>query len=721
MRYQSVICSFLLVMLFSKATLSQELFFQHYSVKEGLRAQVITSIEFAEGQLYIGTDRGLFVRSGSERFKEIVKDKSGLGYITRLGKTQDENLWIADENGRLYSMNGGVLSNTNFPKGFVNLLNQSIIDQIDRVADYWFVSLVIGAGIYKSNETKWTRLEDTTVKSRFVIMELPNGGLVSGVMDENLKNDLLTVLFRDGHRLEFILSEGNQNSKSLSARLSKDRQVYSRGREVIIFNDKGVIERKFFHANVEHVMEDQEGKIWIGFAEGGLHCFPTGELSSNNFSRYLGRTTVHDMVTDQLGDLWFATSQGLYSLPRLEEAEYSPPDFLRESSASIKKKDNSFKMMQEKEVQGETIITINDVLPKAVISGIRVNMKDTVLQDLYQLGHNENLIEVEFAGLINNRPEAVQFKYKLSGKDTAWTYSTVNKSVYQGLEPGTYNFYVYAQSKQGSWSENPGSLAFIIAPPFYKTQTFYVLILIGLGFVIILVILLLEQLKRRNRMKEEEFKKRVLQSELQALRAQMNPHFTFNTLSSIQNYISKNDGENASKYLSKFAKLIRMIMENAKQTDVPLEDEMNALKLYLELESLRLRDKFDYKIEVDKEIDQQYTRIPSMLIQPYVENAIWHGITNKEGKGRLTVEVIKNGSYLKCIIDDDGIGRKAAMKISEKKKKHISHGMSITSERLDLMNSLNQSDLNVRIEDKMNGSHAPTGTRVEIFIPLKDD
>lgn len=222
-------------------------------------------------------------------------------------------------------------------------------------------------------------------------------------------------------------------------------------------------------------------------------------------------------------------------------------------------------------------------------------------------------------------------------------------------------------------------------------------------------------------MREQEFKKQVLQSELQALRAQMNPHFTFNTLSSIQNYINRNDAENASKYLSKFAKLMRSIMENAKQTHVVLEDELSALALYLELESLRLREKFDYKIQVDPSIDQQYISIPSLLIQPYVENAIWHGITNKEGKGHVNVEINQNGNILKCVIEDDGIGRKAAMKISERKRKHISHGMSITGERLELMNSLNKNKLNVDIIDKVNEDENATGTRVEIFIPIKDD
>ncbi|HAW53183.1 MAG TPA: hypothetical protein DCX54_12795, partial [Flavobacteriales bacterium] len=359
--------------------------------------------------------------------------------------------------------------------------------------------------------------------------------------------------------------------------------------------------------------------------------------------------------------------------------------------------------------------------PSVAISSVKINKRDTGVAEIYQLPYDQNFIELEFIGLINNRPEAVQFKHKLNGLDTAWIYTSNNKAVYQALSPGTYTLNVYAQSKQGSWSELPANLTIIISEPFWKTRSFIALISVGLVFLVLLIVLILEQLKRRNRMREQEFKKQVLQSELQALRAQMNPHFTFNTLSSIQNYISRNDADNASKYLSKFAKLMRTIMENASQTHVPLEDELSALALYLELESLRLREKFKYEIHVDPGIDQQYVSIPSMLIQPYVENAIWHGITNKEGKGHVKIEVVQNGSFLKCIVEDDGIGRKAAMKISERKRKHISQGMSITRDRLELMNSLNKSKLNVDITDKVDENNQAIGTRVEIFIPIKDD
>ena len=694
---------------------AQQLFFQHYRSGQGLKAQIVTSVEWTGKGLVVGTNKGLFTLAG-HRFKALYKSEEH--YITRIGKTSDGRIWVADEFGRMFVLGKNGLRDLPLKTEFRQLIARSIVDQVEADGKTWYISLVIGGGIYTADESRVERLGDTLVRTRYVAMELPGNGMISGVYDESLENDALTILFNDGKRMEVILSESSPQNKSMVRKLSDNRFIYSRGREIIVFSRHGVVERKFFHANIEDVMIDTEGKIWIGFAEGGLHCFPTGELSSNNFSRYLGHTTVSDMAMDGDGDIWFATSQGLYSLPKMKEAKYSPPVFVDQNRRERSPKELGVK---DSSHAREGMAVLPEPAPRAVISSVRINRKDTALHEIYQLNARQNLLEFEFAGLVGNRPEAVQFKYKLVGTDTSWNYATFNKATYQGLAPGTYTFYVYAQNKQGRWSEYPGSVAFIISPPFYRTKTFYLLAGIGFCFLGVLVFLLFEQVKRRSRMREEEFKKRVLQSELQALRAQMNPHFTFNTLSSIQNYISRNDAENASKYLSKFAKLIRIIMENAKQTDVPLKDELHALNLYIELESLRLRDKFEYHIDVQKDIDQQYARIPSMLIQPYVENAIWHGITNKEGKGNLLVSVSRNGTSLKCTVEDDGIGREAAMKIAERKRKHISQGMSITGERLELMNSLNRSGLSVKITDKKNGDGNPAGTKVEIFIPLKDD
>lgn len=206
--------------------------------------------------------------------------------------------------------------------------------------------------------------------------------------------------------------------------------------------------------------------------------------------------------------------------------------------------------------------------------------------------------------------------------------------------------------------------------------------------------------------------------ELKALRAQMNPHFIFNTMSSIQHYITNNDSQAALKYLSKFAKLMRSIMDNSKQPVILVKEELDALKLYLELESMRFKNKFTYTIHVDESVDINYDEIPAMLIQPYVENAILHGIGNKEGKGHLHIVLKKQNGMIICEIEDDGVGRKKAMEMSGKKKStHKSMGMEITRERLEILNLTNESNLSVNITDLVDNAGSPAGTRVEIFVP----
>ena len=197
----------------------------------------------------------------------------------------------------------------------------------------------------------------------------------------------------------------------------------------------------------------------------------------------------------------------------------------------------------------------------------------------------------------------------------------------------------------------------------------------------------------------------------------MNPHFIFNTLNSIQNFISKNESKDASIYLSKFAKLMRATLANTKRQRISLKDEIETLTLYLELEQLRLNNKFSYEILVDETIDTQYEQIPSMLIQPYVENAIWHGISHKEGNGIIRIQFLpENEHLLKCVVEDNGIGRENAIKLKQNTTSP-SFGMNITKERVELLNSLNGNQLSVKINDlKINNQ--PTGTRVELYVPI---
>ncbi len=206
--------------------------------------------------------------------------------------------------------------------------------------------------------------------------------------------------------------------------------------------------------------------------------------------------------------------------------------------------------------------------------------------------------------------------------------------------------------------------------------------------------------------------------ELKSLRTQMNPHFIFNSLNSVNSFISKNDDRSANKYLSQFSRLMRLVLENSKYDFVPLESEANVLELYLSLEHLRFKDKFDYQFNIDEGIDMEGIEIPPMLIQPFIENSIWHGLRYKEVKGNLIVNVKKEGRRLYWIIEDDGIGRKKSAELKTKNQRDgKSTGMRNIEERLKILNQMNKTDMKVKVFD-LDESHQ-SGTRVEISIPYK--
>lgn len=217
-----------------------------------------------------------------------------------------------------------------------------------------------------------------------------------------------------------------------------------------------------------------------------------------------------------------------------------------------------------------------------------------------------------------------------------------------------------------------------------------------------------------------EFEKQIAESEMSALRAQMNPHFIFNVLNSINRYILMSDGETASRYLTQFARLIRLVLENSKTAKVPLEADMEALKLYINMEKLRFLDKFDYKLNIDEEIDQQFTQIPPLLIQPYVENAIWHGLMQKEDGGMLIISLqLENETLLSVTIEDNGIGRtNSALLKSKTALNHKSFGLQMTRDRISIVNRLYGIQTAVKIEDLYDADGEPSGTRVTLTIPV---
>ncbi|HXS55463.1 MAG TPA: tetratricopeptide repeat protein [Hanamia sp.] len=249
-----------------------------------------------------------------------------------------------------------------------------------------------------------------------------------------------------------------------------------------------------------------------------------------------------------------------------------------------------------------------------------------------------------------------------------------------------------------------------------QERTKYNFIFTAASILILASVIIFIFYKRRRDAEEKkheaEFRSQVSETELKALRAQMNPHFIFNSLNSISNYIAKNESGVATEYLNKFAKIMRMILENSEKKTIPLSEELKALELYMQLESKRLDDKFAYSIKVADDIDTENTLMPPMILQPFVENSIWHGIANKEGKGNIRIDISRSGQMLQCIIDDDGLGRKKT-EAPANTKDHLSLGMKITKARIEIMNKARKSNGTVELLD------LTKGMRVSVNLPYE--
>lgn len=219
--------------------------------------------------------------------------------------------------------------------------------------------------------------------------------------------------------------------------------------------------------------------------------------------------------------------------------------------------------------------------------------------------------------------------------------------------------------------------------------------------------------KKRERIKAKH-EKELLELEAKALRAQMNPHFIFNCMNSIKSLIQQKDEDKAVHYLTTFSKLIRTIFQNSDKREITLYDEIETCRLYAQLESMRFENKFNYQFNVDEGVDMKSVMVPALIVQPFIENAIWHGIIpNKEG-GCVTLTVEKKRDAIYCIIDDDGIGRELSRqsKFTGEASTHQSKGVHLTQSRLDLDNILNQKNATVEIVDKKDETGKAKGTRV---------
>lgn len=477
--------------------------------------------------------------------------------------------------------------------------------------------------------------------------------------------------------------------------------------------------------------EDFEGNIWISTIDNGIFKLDKNYKILNNFNKQnagLPSDYCANLFVDRKGFLWIGTLSGLakFDTKKLKTISViTMQNGLKESNCAVPvnfTNDGKVYINHYGELSILDLETYqeNKKIPKTYINAVKISGEEIPFSREIKLKYFQNYITFDFITDALNNFNQNTYAYKLDGVDKDFIETKTNSVSYANLENGNYTFWVKSANNDGFWG-NSTKLIIKITPPFWKSWWFFsILGLLIFGGIYFFNRFKINQIKERAKLKTQ-FNKDIAELEMKALRAQMNPHFIFNSLNSIQNYILKNDSEKASQYLTKFSRLIRLILDHSNQNFITLSSEIQLLKLYIEMEDMRFEKHFESEISIDKNLDAESILIPSMLIQPSVENAIWHGLLHKNEKGFLKISFKKSDeNLLEATIEDNGVGRKKAEELRSKttlKKK--SYGAEITKNRIETLNKTLTEKTFFEIIDLYNPENEAIGTKVLIKIPFK--
>lgn len=422
-------------------------------------------------------------------------------------------------------------------------------------------------------------------------------------------------------------------------------------------------------------------------------------------------------VDEYTQSLWIGTSEGISVL----KSDQSITNYRLEDGLLSEEINEIFVNKEKAYVatkKGVTIIDKSKGIDKTAnipvyFESITINNREEDLFNVQtiEIPYNTSFIEINCVGISFKNRKDLRYSYRLKNKFDNWNISKNGSIVFTSLAPGKYDLEVVASVNGVDWSTIPAELTINIPPPIWQTLAFKIItFILAIMLIIIIIKVIVSRVKKKNNiiLKENALK-------MGALNAQMNPHFIFNALNSVQNFIMKNEKKDANRYLSKFSKLMRKVLMHSEKVSIPLQDEIEALKLYLDLEILRFDDQISYHLNISENINQSQTLLPTLLLQPIVENSIWHGIRPKTGNGHITINIKDVDDKLSIIIEDDGVG--LSYKEEKKTRAHISKGINLIEQRIDLFSRAYNTKSSYEQIDLSNISNK-TGTRVSITLPL---
>jgi ligand-binding sensor domain-containing protein len=712
-------------------------YFKKYSPGTEFKSNIIESLYTDyEGNFWIGTYNGLY-RYRGEVFG-LFAEKEGVQntFIYQILRDKNKNLFVGTSGGGFYIYDGKTFLNYTTKNGLSgNVVNAAVLDKNN---DLW-IGTNNGLSKFDGHTfVNYNKKDGLHSDSVFAIC-IDDAGLMwlgqnKGVTRFNGKQFSYTPLKSTSKNFDVWSIMQDKNKTIWIGTYLGGLFKYDANNFTECSNQIGVMSNSVFS-----ILQNTEGDLFFGTLD-GVYMYEAGQ---NKQAVHFGETDgmssdlVYVTLLDDNGFLWAGTNQGINKI-NVNEFKKSGKKIIQpyakeegfqgvecNTNGAFKETDGSlwFGTVNGLIKYSPAEDILNTIEPKTSIISIALAEHDTLLNNNCSIPYDLNTVSFEFIGVCLTNPAKVRYQYMLDGIDKKWSPPTSENSIkYSSLPPGNYTFKVKSSNNEGVLNKQPAQFSFTIIPPFWKTWWFRVLSIVGIVACIFLFIYYRVEQVRTQERQRSELQKRIANVELLALRSQMNPHFIFNTMTSIQHYIGNNEPDAALKYLSRFAKLMRAIMENTKQPSITIKDELDTLKLYLELEAMRFNNKFEYNFVVEPTIDANYDEIPSMLIQPYIENAIVHGLLPKAENGKLLIYLTKNDNFIVCTIEDNGIGRERARELNKNRiNRHKSMGMSITKERLSILNHMNNNNNSVseEVTDLFDETGNAAGTRVVIRVPLE--
>lgn len=466
------------------------------------------------------------------------------------------------------------------------------------------------------------------------------------------------------------------------------------------------------------MLQDEDGSIWIATLQNGIVKLKQEEVVERiTVKNGLSNDNCRRIEVDEKG-LWIVTDEGFdlfdFKTKKVKNAALNlcikgitiNDVFVDNETVGLATNQGVYYFNKD--------IVEDENLPRFKITAVLANGKKLPLDQEIVLRHDENNINIKFNTIHFKSLGNYNYEYRLKSYDDNWySQSSTAKNInYLALNPGEYKFEI--RVKIGDNYTKTQEINFTINKPFWLQYWFLAFAIFAL-LTLLFVVYRWAEIKTK---KSQELKEQLALSQLTALRSQMNPHFLFNVLNAVQGLIYSNQKNMATDYLGKFSDLMRKILDSSDKNEVTIEKEFETIDLYVSLEKARFEDDFEYKISFPENVDLSQYKIPSMIIQPFVENAIKHGLMHKEGPKRLEIKAEILNDIWCFTIDDNGIGRKASEIINLKIKKHISFATKAIENRIKLINKTTNITIDIETIDKKSKLEESLGTRIKIYIPI---